>query len=267
MEPASAMAEASLLGMAAAVSVPLVYAGMLSRGRRLPWPLVAAVASYLCVAGSLSVLHGNGLWVNLGIAAFTVLAGSLIAEKTRIAAELCGSLAPSRKRCLILRTAVPVAYLLAVTALRELAGARWAGLLSTFPGMSLALLVVTHLEAGPAEAVRMAKVLPPANLGTIAFIVAFRYGCPELGLVWGIMTGYALAVAVLPTVSLLTQRARRDIAEWNGGVIRFDSAPKFKRTATEICRTAWLGRARPKTRRRRATPLNRLSLGVEPIWL
>src|SRR5262249_34020436 len=109
-------------------------------------------------------------------------------------------------RCFVLRTTVPVACLVAVSALREVAGLRWAGLLSTFPGMTLTVLVVTYLESGPGEASRMAKALPSANLGMIAFLAVFRLGCPALGLSWGTSLGYILAAATLLVVGACWRR-------------------------------------------------------------
>src|SRR4029077_15643321 len=54
------------------------------------------------------------------------------------------------------RAVAPVACLGVVTLLRDAAGAGWAGLLTPFPATTLALLMATHAEAGPAAALRMA---------------------------------------------------------------------------------------------------------------
>ena len=83
---------------------------------------------------------------------------------------------------MVLRTAVPTIYVLFLAEVEHLAGTGCAGLISTFPSMSLVVLVVTHLEAGPAQSSRIALVLPMANTSTAAFLVAFRLTCPVLGL-------------------------------------------------------------------------------------
>ena len=51
------MADASLLGLIAAVSLPLAYAQAVRRGWRLPAALAAAVAAYVVVASGLGFLH------------------------------------------------------------------------------------------------------------------------------------------------------------------------------------------------------------------
>ena len=69
--------------------------------------------------------------------------------------------------------------------------------------MSLTVLVVTHLEAGPVAASRLARALPPGNLSMISFLAVFRFGCPQLGLAWGAALGYAAALATLVVVERL----------------------------------------------------------------
>jgi hypothetical protein len=77
------------------------------------------------------------------------------------------------------------------------AGPAWAGLVSTFPSMSLVVLAVTHLEAGPAEACRIAKVLPAGNSSTLAFLATFHLASTKIGLAGGMFAGYAAAVTSL----------------------------------------------------------------------
>ena len=95
------------------------------------------------------------------------------------------------------RTAIPAVYVLVLGIAEHMAGPGWAGLMSTFPSMSLVVLVVTHLEAGPAEASRIAKVLPAGNTSTLAFLAAFRLASPGIGLAGGTIVGYAAALAAL----------------------------------------------------------------------
>ena len=99
-----------------------------------------------------------------------------------------------------------MACLVLVTTLSDTAGARWAGLPSIFPGMSLAVVVVTHLEAGPAEAHRMAKTLATGNLGMIAFRASFRIGCSAIGMGWGTEPGYLMSAVALLAVGEVGRR-------------------------------------------------------------
>ena len=80
---ATEMAESSLLGLAAAVALPLAYAQTVRLGWRLPAALAAAVAGYLVVASTLGCLPPVGVLPRLGIALFAILSGSYWARRLR----------------------------------------------------------------------------------------------------------------------------------------------------------------------------------------
>ena len=69
--------------------------------------------------------------------------------------------------------------------------------MSTFPSMSLVVLAVTHLESGPAEASRIARILPTCNSSTLAFLAMFHLVSSTAGLLGGMIAGYAAAIAIL----------------------------------------------------------------------
>jgi hypothetical protein len=223
---ATEMAESSLLGLVAAVALPLAYVQAVRLGRRLPAALAAAIAGYFVVASSLGCLPPFGALPRLCIAAAAIVAASYWAAWicTPIPAPQqggsCGAL-PNR-RTMVLRTVIPTFYVLILAVAEHLAGPGWAGLVSTFPSMSLVVLAVTHLEAGPAEASRIAQVLPPGNTSTLAFLVAFRFACPVIGLGWGMISGYAAALLALLAIEGLTRRpdlfVKRGLAaRWSRG--------------------------------------------------
>ena len=112
---------------------------------------------------------------------------------------------------MVLRTATPVVYVILLGIFERLAGPSWAGLLSTFPSLSLVVLVVTYLEAGPGESSRVAQVLPCGNLSTLAFLAVFRLVCEEAGVGWATAAGYGAALAALVVIqrfSSLIEAAR-----------------------------------------------------------
>jgi len=199
---ATEMAESSLLGLVAAVTLPLAYAQAVRRGWPLPAAVTAAVAAYAWVASCLGYLPPLGAMARLGIAAAALLSAAYWARRipVPIPAKNRDLVPLSTWRTMVLRTAVPTLYVLFLTEVEQLAGTGWAGLMSTFPSMSLVVLVVTHLEAGPAQSSRIALVLPAANTSTAAFLAAFRFTCPEIGLSWGMVAGYAAAVFTLLVV-------------------------------------------------------------------
>jgi hypothetical protein len=203
---ATEMAEASLLGLVAAVALPLAYAQAIHLGWGLAGALPAAVAVYVAVATGLGCVPPQGAGGCLTVSAGAILLASYLAG--RIGVPLGGlrrAKRPERWAALV-RTAIPAAYVLLAGIVGSAASPSCAGLLSTFPSMSVAVLLVTHLEEGPATASRLARTLPPANLSTVVFLAAFRFGCPGLGLAWGTSWAYLAALASLAAVEFITRR-------------------------------------------------------------
>jgi hypothetical protein len=75
--------------------------------------------------------------------------------------------------------------------------------------MTLAVLLVTHLEAGAGEAIRIARVLPVGNLSTLAFLTAFRFSCPAAGVGAAMFIGYTAAAATLLAIAARAPRPER----------------------------------------------------------
>jgi hypothetical protein len=219
-QAATRMAEASLLGLVAAVAMPLAYAHAAGRGWPLPVVLAAAAAAYAGVASSLAYLPPIGMLERLGVTSAALVAAACWARRVPIPAfDQVGDLAPPCTwRTIVLRTAIPVLYLLFLAGVEHVAGAGWAGLMSTFPSMSLVVLLVTHIEVGPDRSRRIALVLPAANASTAAFLAAFRLTCPQVGLTWGIALGYAaafLALLVLEGFARHTNRLKPGDWAWS----------------------------------------------------
>jgi hypothetical protein len=225
-------AESSLLGLVAAALLPLAYARATRAGS---WPLrapAAAIAGYVATASVLRILRDAGPGPCLVLSVAGVLTACALARRVRVDAGWSRQGAGARRRLhdLALGTAVPATLVVAIKLLGLVGGAHWAGLFTTFPSMSLAVLVVLHLEAGPAAARRMAKAMPPGNLITIGFLAAFRLAGPRLGPGWGTACGYAVASAVLlaleglvrsPSPAAPARHARRWVpgfvhAAWHG---------------------------------------------------
>ena len=203
---ASEMAEASLLGLVAAVTLPLAYAQAVGRGWRLPGSIAAAVAGYFAVALGLGCLQPGAVYKCLGISLGAIVFASYLARRIHIAIDTPARFTRSVRWSALVRTVIPAAYVLLVGIAGSAASPSCAGLVSTFPSMSTVLLIVTHLEEGPAEASRIAKALPLANLSTAAFLAAFRFVCPVFGLGWGTFFGYAVALLNLAAMELAVRR-------------------------------------------------------------
>ena len=245
--------KASLLGLVAAVAMPLVYAQALGSGWRLPGAVSAAVGAYLVVAAGVSHAADGGAVGCLALSLMAVLTACHVAGRIRVATERGRRCAPSRLWVLGCRMLVPMAYLWFVMTVQDSAGSLLAGLLSTFPGMSLTVLVVTHLEAGPVAASRLARALPPGNLSMISFLAVFRFGCPQLGLAWGTALGYAAALATLVVVERIFRRPVSAPAERASA--RRRSFIARRRWAASVPSRQFLSRRTPRSGVTRNRPL------------
>jgi hypothetical protein len=207
------MADAGLLGLAAAVALPAAYARAAGRGHRMGRALAVALACYAAAAAAV----GLGGLPEVGTIGRVAIAAAAIVIADRRGRQGSGAVearAGGRSRRLALsRALAPAACLMVVTALRDAAGAGWAGLLVPFPAATTALLVAAHAEAGPAAARRVAAGVPRGSLGTLAFLVAFRSTAPALGPTWAAAWGVAAAVVALAAVEAVTRgpsASRRD---------------------------------------------------------
>ncbi len=205
---ATAMAEASLLGLVAAVALPLGYVQAVRLGWRLPGAAAAAIGAYVVVATSLGCLPAIEALPRLSFAAIALVLAARWVERIPVFIPNRRHLRvpPSIARTMILRWAIPVFYVLLLASAEHLGGPAWAGLVSTFPSMSFVVLLVTHLEAGPLEASRIARVLPAGNASTLAFLATFRLGCLKSGVVWATIAGYVAATAALLVIEWIAHQ-------------------------------------------------------------
>jgi len=194
---ASQMAEANLLGLVAAVALPLAYGQAVRLGCRLAPALLGAVAGYFAVAVLLASLPVLGVAPRLGLATTVILAASALGSRIADPPASRRKSTPSPSRAVVFRSVIPTLYVLVVAAVQTVAGPSQAGLVTTFPSMSLVVLAVTHLEVGPSEASQIARFLPLGNLSTLAFLAAFCWVCPVIGLGGGMVAGYVAAVLML----------------------------------------------------------------------
>jgi hypothetical protein len=194
---ATEMAGSSLLGLAAAVALPLAYAQAVRLGRRLPGALIAAVSGYLVVAATLGCMPLPDVFPRLGIALFAIISAACWVRRLPMPKEDHSGTPLSPWQAMGVRTSIPAVYVVVFALIERIAGPGWAGLVSTFPSMSLVVLAVTHLEAGSAEASRIARVLPLGNTSTLAFLAAFHIASTQIGLAGAIVAGYTAAVTML----------------------------------------------------------------------
>jgi hypothetical protein len=192
---AARASEIALLGLVAAVVLPLAYGGAVGRGWGKRGSALAAVVGYLASAGILRAGPDFGAWGGLALAVTGVTLGCRLAQ--RLPEVEAGPVRDSALRSLALRAALPAAFVIGLRGLRALVGPEWARMLATFPAMSLAVLATLHIEGGPGAALGMARSMPRGNLGMIAFLAAFRATCPTLGPLSAAAIGYAAVLVAM----------------------------------------------------------------------
>ncbi len=202
------MAEANLLGLVAAVALPLAYAQAVRFGARLAPALLGAVAGYFAVAVILASLPVLGVASRLWLATAVILAASALGRRIADPPASRWKSTPSPSHALVFRCVIPTLYVLVAAAVQTVAGPSRAGLVTTFPSMSLVVLAITHLEVGPSEASQIARFLPLGNLSTLAFLAAFCWVCPVAGLGGGLFAGYVAAVLMLLVIEKGVSRIR-----------------------------------------------------------
>ena len=204
---AAEMAQASLLGLVGAVCVPLTYAQAVARGWRLPESMAASLVAYFAVAVGLGSIHPSTPLECLGISVSAIWLAAYLAGRIDAMTDTPVGFRTSARWSALVRTAIPMVYIMIMGIAGSAASPSCAGLISTFPSMSTVLLIVTHLEEGPVQASRIARTLPLANLSTAAFLAAFRFGCPTIGLGWGTFFAYLIA---LMNLAVLERTPRLD---------------------------------------------------------
>jgi len=192
---AARAAEIGLLGVVAAVVLPMTYGAAVGRGRGIAAAALAAVVGYILTASTLRALPNLGAMGGLGVALLGVIVGCHFARRLPVSSAAPGTGKASRS--ILLRSAVPALFLVAIRGLRALAGPEWVGLFATFPAMSLAVLVTLHLEGGPDAACRMAMAMPRGNLGMVAFLFAYRSFCLDLSPFGSAEVGYFAVLVVM----------------------------------------------------------------------
>ena len=189
--------EGAILGIVAAVALALAYAFAAGHRRTALGSLALGVTAYVAAASALGQMTSLGVPSRLAVALAGVALGSVVAKVFQVSGESTSIVSPSRARSQALRTILPVACLLTTTGLAGAVGKHQAGLLCTFPSTFVAVIVIVHLEAGPATAIRAARAFPRGNLSMIAFLAVVRLSAHRLGLAPAMGVGCLVALTTL----------------------------------------------------------------------
>lgn len=246
LDEAVLAAQACLVGLVAAASVPVAFARSIEAGYTLSRSVLTGIASYLTVTLALWWLPGTGPAGCVAGAVLGVLAATVVAQRSRFEeADESGpraAKAGATRRLLLTRVGVPGVYVAAIRGLRWLAGPGWSGRFITFPGGSLALLIATFLEDGPVTAGRLATAMPGGSFATLAFLAVFRASAPRHGFAWALLLGYVAALCALLVPASLGRWGR-----WPRRVLAGRASVWIVVRVTVAGPARWM-RADPKTR-------------------
>lgn len=104
---------------------------------------------------------------------------------------------------LAIRASTSVLTVLAVTALAQLLGPKWSGLVVGFPVNSLPVMVILHVHYGRDVVKPFIKTFPAGAFGICLFDLVAWLWLERIGLTLTVVLGYAVAVAYLTVVGCL----------------------------------------------------------------
>lgn len=184
-------ATGALAGLAAIAFYCIGYALI---ARRLgPIPSLAVASAAFAVAGvALQPLLGASVWLVAAVVVGSILAATSLIPASRIAHP------PVRYPAwdLPARMLVATALVVAITTFAPLLGARWSGLLATFPVYLSVLTAFTHRHAGPIPAADVLRGLLAGLYGTAAFYVVIHLALAPYGLAVALVAAIAAALSI-----------------------------------------------------------------------
>jgi hypothetical protein len=207
---AASAAKSGAVGIAAGAALAMVFAWAVRGGQSLTLALALAGGAFLTVAAMAPLVLTLPQPIPLCIVISTCCLLAAVAQGLQGPDPHVRRTHSTAWRGIALRTAIPAACVLAVTALSERLGAGFAGLVGTFPCMLTSMLVVTSLEDGPVAAGKLATAFPVGQLATLSFVALFGLLCPAVGVTAALVVGYLAAIATLLIVELV-DRVQREM--------------------------------------------------------
>jgi hypothetical protein len=190
-------------GMCATIPVTFVY---LAVADRIPASRVTAIA-----AGALGAIGSFALSIALiGLLPLTrVTAVPFAALVCFVASRLVRRLPDTaplvRVRAsaglLLARAGVSAGMVIAITAVAQVLGPKWSGLVAGFPVNSLPVMAILHFHYGARTIEPMVKLWPTGAFGICLFNLAAWLTLVRLGIVGSLLVSYAVDVAYLAALN------------------------------------------------------------------
>ncbi|HEX9478600.1 MAG TPA: hypothetical protein VGA90_07550 [Methylomirabilota bacterium] len=187
---AAAAVVGSLVGAVAEAAFSVAYGWSATRSAWLP-ALLAGSAAYAVTAAILQPLA-------LGPAALSGLVVAALALSLRLMPAVGGGAAPAVPPAwdLPARMVLATAVVLALTALAPRLGARWSGLLATYPLFAAILTAFGHRVQGADAALRVLRGLLFGLFSFAAFCLVLAVGLVPLGIAGAFAAAIAVALLV-----------------------------------------------------------------------
>jgi hypothetical protein len=198
---AAAAAAGSLAGAVAEVAFSLAY-GWSALRRSWPTALLAGTAAYATVAAAVQGLA-------LGAVALCALVIVALAISLRLMPRGARGTAPvvAPRWDLPARMVLATTVVLVLTALAPRLGARWSGLLATYPLFAAILAAFGHRQEGAGAAIGVLRGLLFGLFSFAGFCLVLALGLVPLGIVGAFTAAIAVALAA-QGISLRRLRAR-----------------------------------------------------------
>ncbi|MEW6267608.1 MAG: hypothetical protein AB1641_31435 [Thermodesulfobacteriota bacterium] len=103
---------------------------------------------------------------------------------------------------LLARALFAAAIIVVITAAARIIGPKWSGLLSAFPTTMLPLMAIIHYSYAPEHVHAIIKNVPRGLVSLMIYCLAVYFGYAPLGVYWGTLAAYALAIVYLIVISV-----------------------------------------------------------------
>ena len=204
-EYASKSSVYSILGLAATLA--FVYGYRLTIGRvgalsKIPAILACSVGGLACYFVAAAVLERITFNLVTGTVFTSAVIIALIFVYKNIQTSVIVRAARPGIRILLARASAAAAIIVAITTAAHVIGPRWSGLLAAFPITMFPFLVIIHFTYSAEHVQTIIKNVPRGIGSIVAYCIGVRWTYTAVGVYWGTLASYGLAVAYLVAIHL-----------------------------------------------------------------
>ena len=187
-------------GLAANVLLAYAYFRLGRRRGRNGFLLasVGSIVTFLCCAFILRRLRLDPIMASVLAIAVILLVGALLRRVENIRNDRTIRIGHAD---VLLRATLATAIVLAITALADVIGSDWSGLLAGFPVVTFPLLLIIHIRHGSEPVATIIKNYPFGLMSLVVFTVTVSFAYPAFGMNLGTLAGFVAAAIYLVGIS------------------------------------------------------------------